>query len=54
MKGKRYTEEQIIGILREVESGRSVADVCRAHSVSAWSISRWRRKFSGMDVSDAK
>lgn len=54
MKGKRYTEEQIIGILREVESGTSVADVCRAHNVSAWSISRWRRKFSGMDVSDAK
>ena len=54
MKGKRYTEEQIIGILREVESGTSVADVCRGHNVSAWSISRWRRKFSGMDVSDAK
>lgn len=54
MKGKRYTEEQIIGILREVESGTAVADVCRKHNVSAWSISRWRRKYAGMDVSDAK
>lgn len=54
MKGKRYSEEQIIGILRDVESGTSVADVCRKHNVSVWSISRWRRKYSGMDVSDAK
>lgn len=54
MKGKRYTEEQIIGILREIESGTPVADVCRKHNVSAWSISRWRKKYGGMDVSDAK
>lgn len=54
MKGKRYTEEQIIGMLREIEGGTSVADVCRKHNVSAWSISRWRRKYSGMDVPEAK
>lgn len=54
MKGKRYTEEAIIGMLREIESGTAVADVCRKHNVSAWSISRWRRKYSGMDVPEAK
>ncbi|NMA24002.1 MAG: transposase [Spirochaetales bacterium] len=54
MKGKRYSEEQIIGMLREIETGTSVADVCRKHGVSAWSISRWRRKYSGMDVPEAK
>jgi putative transposase len=54
LKGKRYTEEQIIGVLREIESGTPVADVCRKHNVSAWSISRWRKKYGGMDVSDAK
>lgn len=54
MKGKRYTEEQIIGMLREIEGGTSVADVCRKHNVSAWSISRWRHKYSGMDVSEAR
>lgn len=54
MKGKRYTEALIIGILRKIKSGMSVADMCRKHNVSAWSISRWHRKYSGMDVSDAK
>jgi len=54
LKGKRYTEEAIIGMLREIESGTAVADVCRKHNVSAWSISRWRRKYSGMDVPEAK
>jgi putative transposase len=54
LKGKRYTEEQIIGTLREIDGGTSVADVCRKHNVSAWSISRWRQKYSGMDVPEAK
>lgn len=54
MKQKRYTDEQIIGILREVEGGRSIAEVSRKHGVSAWSIGRWRRKFAGMDVSEAR
>jgi putative transposase len=54
LKGKRYSEEQIIGILREVEGGTSVAEVCRRHNVSAWSISRWRRKYAGLDVPEAK
>jgi putative transposase len=54
MKGKRYPEEQIIGILREVESGVSIAEVCRKHGVSEWSVYRWRSKYRGMDVSEAK
>jgi putative transposase len=54
MKGKRYPEEQIIGILREVESGVSIAEVCRKHGVSEWSVYRWRNKYRGMDVSEAK
>ena len=54
MKGKRYPEEQIIGILREVESGVSIAEVCRKYGVSEWSVYRWRNKYRGMDVSEAK
>lgn len=54
MKKKRYSEEQIIGILREAESGMSVADVCRKHGVSAASFYGWRTKYAGMQVSDAK
>ena len=54
MKGKRYSEEQIIGILREAECGKSIAQVCREHGVSEYSFYRWRKKFSGMDVCEAK
>jgi len=54
LKGKRYSEEQIIKILREAESGMSAVDVCRKHGVSEWSFYRWRRKYGGMDISEAK
>lgn len=54
MKGKRYTEEQIIKILRDAEAGAPVADVCRKHGVSEWSFYRWRQKYGGMTISDAK
>ena len=54
MKGKRYSEEKIISILKEHESGISVADLCRRHGVSEQSIYRWKTKFGGMEVSDAK
>jgi putative transposase len=54
VKNKRYTEEQIIGILREAEAGMSVADVCRKHGVSTASFYGWRTKYAGMQVSDAK
>lgn len=51
---KRFTEEQIIGFLREVDSGTSVKDLCRRHGFSEASYYLWRSKFGGMDVSDAK
>ena len=54
MKGKRFSEEQIIGILQEAEAGLSIADVCRKHNCSEQSFYRWKTKFSGMQVSEAK
>ena len=54
MKGKRYSEKQIIRILREAEAGKPVTQVCREQGVSEWSFYRWRRKFGGMDVSEAR
>jgi putative transposase len=54
MKRKWYTEEQIIGILKAHEAGVPVAELCRRHGVSEQSIYRWKTKFGGMEVSDAK
>jgi putative transposase len=54
MKRSRFSEEQIIAILKEQESGISVANLCRKHGVSDASISKWKAKFGGMDVSEAR
>ena len=54
MKRSRFTEEQIIGILKEQEAGVPVADLCRKHGVSNASIYKWKAKYGGMDVSEAK
>ena len=54
MKRKRFTEEQIISILKENEAGISVADLARRHGFSEGTLYTWRSKFGGMDVSDAK
>jgi len=51
---KRYSEEQIIGFLREAESGIKVKDLCRRHGFSEASFYAWRSKFGGMEVSEAK
>ena len=54
MKRKRFTEEQIISILKENETGISVPDLARRHGFAEGMFYTWRSKFGGMDVSDAK
>lgn len=53
-KGRRYSEEQIVGILREIEAGLAVSDAVRKHGVSEQSIYRWKQKFGGMELSEVK
>jgi putative transposase len=52
MKSKRFTEEQIIRILQEADSGLSVANVCLKHNCPEHSFYRWKAKFGGMEVSE--
>ena len=54
MKKSRFTEEQIIAILSEQERGMATAEVCRRHGVSQGTFYKWKAKFGGMDVSDAR
>jgi len=54
MRKTRYSEEQIIRVLQEVESGRPVTEVCREHGVSTASYYAWKAKFGGMDVNEAR
>ncbi len=54
MKRSRFTEEQIIAILREQETGVPVADLCRKHGVSSPTFYKWKAKYGGLDVSEAR
>ncbi len=54
MKKKRYSEEQIIGIIKENEAGVSVEDLARKHGVAAGTIYRWRNQYGGMEVAELK
>jgi len=54
MRKSRYSESQIIGILKEVESGRHVKDVCREHGISDATYYQWKSKYGGMEASDIK
>jgi putative transposase len=54
MRKSRFTDEQIIGILKEHQAGLSAAEVCRKHGVSDATFYKWRSKFGGMEASDAR
>jgi len=54
MKRKRFSEEQIIGVLKEHEAGAKTADLCRKHGISEATFYNWKSKFGGMDVSEAR
>jgi len=54
MKRQRFTEEQIIGILREQDAGAKLADLARKHGVSEATLYNWKAKYGGLDVSEAK
>lgn len=54
MRGKRFTEEQIIGILKEADTGLAVPDLLRKHGIAQGTFYRWKAKYGGMEVSDAR
>ena len=54
MKKTRYTEEQIVGIVRRVENGTGIAEICRECGISEATVHRWKKKYGGMEVSEVK
>jgi len=54
MKGSRFSEEQIIGVLREHEAGSKTEKVCRRHEISSATLYKWKSKYGGLEVSEAR
>ena len=54
MKGSRFSEEQIIGVLREHEAGAKTEEVCRRHGISSATFYKWKAKYGGLEVSEAR
>jgi putative transposase len=54
MKSSRFSEEQIIGILKQAQAGMKIVDLCRMHGVSDVTFYKWRSKYGGLEVSEAK
>lgn len=54
MKRKRYTSEQVVSIMKEVEGGLGIADACRKYGVSQGTFFRWKAKYTGLEVSDVQ
>jgi putative transposase len=54
MKGKRHTEQQIIEVLKQAQAGTPTKELCRLHGISEQTYYKWKRKYGGLEVSDAK
>lgn len=54
MKQSKFSDEQIVGVLKEAATGTPVSEVCRKHGIAAWTYYKWRKQYSGLDVKETK